>query len=229
MTGRLRSCKNVGVNGVLAGVVLVLAACIGSLGCGGRSTSERSESDTGATAGSGGGGSSLGGSTSAKNPATRSPAGALDIQLQTADAAVSDRRCPSGFQRYRIGKPQPNGTIADGVMRTTVWCRVTAEGDLSTYLDGVDTDTLTELTFSISAPTIDRYGGSPANVAVNMDATGPLEVSPGNPLCAIDAVSIVKDGAILAQFSCPLLASPDDPSSGCAVQGKFAFEYCATE
>jgi len=39
----------------------------------------------------------------------------------------------------------------------------------------------------------------------------------------------LKSGAMLADFTCKLLVSPDDPTVGCTAHGTLGVEYCQTD
>ncbi|HEX5099027.1 MAG TPA: hypothetical protein VFV94_05980, partial [Polyangiaceae bacterium] len=57
---------------------------------------------------------------------------------------------------------------------------------------------------------------------------GTLAVLSGDAACKLGPASVLKDGAVLTDFDCPLLGEVNDMTRGCKATGTVAFEYCKT-
>jgi len=209
--------------GTLSVAVLALAT---AAGCGGSSSDEADDDSAGKGGSSGSGGSSgTGGTGGIETPA----ASGLSISLSPTGADQGSRSCPAGATgafTYAIGQPAPNKTIANGVDGVSVSCTVTASGTVDGTVDGPDTYSKQAIAFNALSMVTDKTKPTPATVSFYTAETHTLQVLDGMPDCTLDPIVTLKTGAILADFSCPLLGAVDDPSIGCKAVGTLAFEYC---
>jgi hypothetical protein len=129
--------------------------------------------------------------------------------------------------------------VYDGLMEhghgLNVSCTVKALGSgrfsVHASLSGVDANTrrvstsfTLNGTFSATGPAADN----PAQVAVYTPDTTNLRTVSDLPGCTIGPVDKARDGALLAQFSCPAIADSSDTIKGCAASGAIAIERCRT-
>jgi hypothetical protein len=139
----------------------------------------------------------------------------------------------SGSHTYIIGNPDSNGTVESGKDGVTVECTVNKGGTVSVTASGTDDTpsppqkfvsiTLNGRITSMTDPTM-----NPATMAFYSPDTSQLRTLPSYPGCTLGPVSALQDGALLTEFSCPLIGGAEDTTSGCRVTGKIALEYCKT-
>jgi hypothetical protein len=174
---------------------------------------------------------SKGGSGGVPTPA---PAAGLTINLsnpQASEVDIGSRSCPagdSGAFTYMLGMPAPNQTIEDGALGTTVDCTVTG-GIVDAHLAGYNTTTKIRLEFSISGTPSKTSDSGVGDITFFSPETLTLSPLPDFPGCKLGPASVLKDGAVLTDFECPLLGAVDDTTSGCKAVGTVAFEYCKTQ
>ncbi len=184
----------------------------------------------GGSAGTGGSGGTGGG---APNP----PAAGFSITLtQSAltDADAGVRTCnvgSNGSLTYTIGTPTPGGTVPDGTDGVAVNCSVALALDGTSMaavaaVGGPDATTGETLSFSVESAMIQSRDSAPAFITFYSDTTGHL--SPVDD-CTLGPFATLKSGAMLADFTCKLLVSPDDATVGCTAHGTLAVEYCQTD
>lgn len=108
-----------------------------------------------------------------------------------------------------------------------------AEGGyaVSASLSGVDANSrrvavsvALEGVVTASAPPADNLG----TFAVYTPDTTNLRTLSDLPSCTLGPVYTVKEGALLADFSCPVLADSSDVIKGCQATGTIAIERCLT-
>lgn len=144
---------------------------------------------------------------------------------------------PNGSRSYQIGQPHGAGTIADGTDGVELACTVTESGQLSVDLgaqnQAVGLPGVFGMTFDgVIGSTTDRTQNS-ATLAFFDSEAGNLLTEASGPLCtfsAADGATTITHlpGALLAAFTCPLLAAPDAVNDGCRATGTIALEYCET-
>lgn len=237
------------MNGAWLGVASSVLAGLVAVGCGGNSRHDLSDdagtggmTASGGSGGSGQGGSggshpqSTGGSSGTGGPPTPAAVG-FSISLSppqqgTIDADIGSRACPagaSGARDYTLGKPAPGGTIADGTAGVSVACEVTAMGDVDAEVSGYDSATNERLAFNFAGK-LDRSSGATSYAVLQFYSPQTLALHTGTPFpeCTVGPITTLKSGAVLSDFSCPILIASDDTTSGCAVHGTLALEYCTT-
>jgi hypothetical protein len=136
----------------------------------------------------------------------------------------------SGAFTYAIGTPAPGQTIEDGTLGVMVSCSVTADREFNLMGSGVDANGEHPLSFTFTgtvSSTTDASQNAAAMTFFSPD-TGHLSTLASFPTCTFGPVTVIKPGAILTDLDCPLIGAPDDSTSGCAVHGTIAFEYCKT-
>jgi len=195
----------------------------GGSGQGGGGSGPQNNGGTGGTGGTGG-------------PATPAAVG-LSISLSppqqaAIDADIGSRACPagaSGTATYTLGQPAPGKTLPDGTAEVGVDCTVRADGSFSAEVSGYDSATKQRIALNFSGK-IDTSSGAKSSAALQFYSPQTLALHTADPFpdCTIGAVTTLKKGALLADFSCPIIVASDDSTSGCAVHGTFAVEYCKT-
>jgi hypothetical protein len=143
----------------------------------------------------------------------------------------------SGSHTYGIGSPVPGRTITSGTSGVEVICTVkpsaTADAfDVSAAVSGSDNVGLEKFSLNIAGTVArtDSLESTPVDqLAFYTATTLALETHPAYPPCTIGPVTTLKSGAMLADFSCPVLVSSTESSSGCKATGTLAIEYCTTE
>src|SRR3954471_22910547 len=164
--------------------------------------------------GSGGSGASGGsGGGMASPPATGFSITLTEPVVTDADAGV--RTCnvgPSGSLSYAIGTPAPGGTVPDGTNGVAVNCSVALASDGTSMavvasLGGPDATTSEALSFSVESPMIQSRDSAPAFITFKSEAAGSLSAVDD---CMLGPFATLKTGAMLADFTCKLLVSPDD-------------------
>ncbi len=174
----------------------------------------------------------------------------LAINLKTPLANIPEapnRACPTqtGVQ-WDIGKAirmngmitgvaSPNSssfgtTLEDGTSNTAITCTVKKNGSTMAVGSGVDPqitppDGLIRFSFNGTAK---KDGSGTALVSLYTPRTGQIGWNNGLPRCTIDAVHELEAGALWADFRCPILTEPTNPSLGCEATGTVVFEYCKT-
>jgi hypothetical protein len=218
--------------------LMCLGLALVSAGCAGKSKGHGDDSESsgaGATGGTAGTSATGVGGTGGPSDAPQPAAMGVSLMLRPpSSASVSNlggRSCnagTSGAFTYVIGSPPPGKTIEDGTQGATVSCSVMANGEFSLTGGGVDQNGRQPVAFSFIGTIVNR-----TDVSQNVGAmtffspdTGHLNTLAEFPLCTFGPVTTLKPGAILTDFDCPLIGSPDDSTSGCAVHGTLAFEYC---
>ena len=240
------------MNGVSLGAAGSLLLFVAALGCGGHSAHDADDDGAGANAGdaagTGGGvvanggaaangGSSTsgnGGSSGRSGPPTPAAVG-LSISLSPAESTTVDfgpRSCPvgsTGILTYALGTPAPGGTLASGTSGATVSCTVTASGMVSAEVSGYDSATNERVALNFSAQ-LDQSANPMGLGSLQFYSpdTSALHVDTHFPACTVGPITTLKQGAVLAGFSCPILVADDDPMLGCAAEGTLALEYCLT-
>lgn len=213
---------------------------LATLACGGHSSHtgdddplhERGGGASGETGGGGGtGGGGMGGSSSTPPPTPAAIGLTLTLSppepVTTVD--ISGRSCTAGgvgTSTYTIGKPAANGTIENGTDGVMVDCTVRADGSFALEAAGSDTETKQRLSLSVTG-TAERSATSSGSLQVYTPDTLALGTGSPFPDCTLGPATIVKLGALLTDFSCPIVVG-DDPSAGCAAKGTIAVEYCKT-
>jgi hypothetical protein len=189
-----------------------------------------------AQGGSGGAGPETGGSTSTPRDVPTPAAVGLSISLSPPEELptvdIGGRTCPagaSGAATYTLGKPAPGGTIADGTDGVTVDCTVRADGSVSASVSGYDSERRERISLSFAGALGPSSVTGPTAV-FQFYAPETLALHTGSPFpnCSVGPITTLKAGAVLADFSCPIIVASDDSTSGCAVHGTLAFEYCQT-
>ncbi len=191
---------------------------------------------TGGSGGSGGAGASAGAGVVMPTP----PAAGFSVTLKQGDPPDSDggvaRNCnvdPSGMMTYSIGKPAPGYTVPNGTGGVSVNCLVGLGSDgasmsVSAYVSGPDATTGEGITLQVTSDMIPSRDPAPATVSFIYMSTHTLTPVDGYGPCMLGPFATLKTGAMLADFSCPMLGSIQDNTIGCAVQGTLAVEYCST-
>lgn len=231
----------------------IAASLFGGVACGSASVGEGTGGSgaTGGSAASGGtgatGGSSgtqgLGGAGGTgggvQNPP---PAAGLTVALTqpsvTEVPGLGARTCnvPEAGHVYTIGTPAPGGTVPDGTDDVHVSCAIGLNVDgmtMNVYADvsGADTTTVVPIALEVESPSIKSRDPAPAAVSFDAPENGhlvPLDPDSDFPPCLLGPFATLKDGAMLADFTCPLLGSPDDDTIGCRAHGTLGVEYCET-
>jgi hypothetical protein len=168
------------------------------------------------------------------------PAAGLSVTLSQADASSSDagapRNCnagPTGQLVYGIGQPAPGYTVPNGTNGVIVDCSVGLGSDgasmsVSAYVSGPDTTTGEGISLKVTSGMIPSRDPAPATVSFTYMGTNQLTPVDGYGPCTLGPFATLKTGAMLADFTCPMLGSAQDDTSGCAVSGRLAVEYCNT-
>jgi hypothetical protein len=144
---------------------------------------------------------------------------------------------PNGSRVYQVGQPNGDGTVENGTAGIELSCFVTESGQ-----------------FSIDLFARNQAVGLPGDFGINLDAViqsetdaaqntglveffdpdaGTMQAGGTAPLCTFGPPSagggiILKAGALLVGFTCPLLATPESPTEGCRAEGTVAVEFCET-
>jgi hypothetical protein len=149
----------------------------------------------------------------------------------------------TGTYTYFLGKV-PTGLTAQERVRgalvehghgLSVSCTVKALGSgrfsVNASLSGVDANSRRVSTsftlngsLSATAPAMDNV----AQVAFYSPDTTHLRTITDLPACTLGPVYVAKEGAILADFTCPALADSTDTIKGCQATGTIALERCRT-
>jgi hypothetical protein len=121
-------------------------------------------------------------------------------------------------------------TLEDGQGSTKVTCTVKKTGSVMAVGSGIDPqitppDGLINFTFNGTAK---KDGTGTALVSIYTPKTLQIGWNTGLPRCAITAVHELQAGALWADFSCPVLTDPGNPSVGCEASGTIVVEYCKT-
>jgi hypothetical protein len=196
--------------------------------------------DTSSSAGGSGGTDDTGGTAGSSDQSQSIPsASGFSISLSPANATevpnLGGRTCYAGSTgafTYMIGAPEPGHTVESGKDGVEVTCAVELDSDgnatFSGTITGADANGRKPVSFS-AASDIDAGNAMPdATFTFVSPDTGPLTTLSGYPPCSLEAIGVLKSGAILTDIDCPLIGALDDDTSGCRVHGTIAFEYCAT-
>lgn len=146
---------------------------------------------------------------------------------------LGSRSCTAGTVSsftYQVGAPTPGQTIEDGKSNVTVNCTVRANGTFTVTGKGVDKHRGIPVSVTVNGAVKDKStpASNPATMTFFSSDTSQLVTLDGFPGCTVGPVTTLKKGAILTDVDCPLIGGPDDTTSGCAVHGTIAFEYCKT-
>jgi len=168
------------------------------------------------------------------DPPPSPPAAGVSITLSPPDMTVSSTRsCNAGTvgaYTYQIGQPDPGKTIENGHDGVTVSCLVKGDGTFNGQIAGAD-ERGRPASFSFTGQIVDQMNAkaNTGSMTSTSPDTGPMTSQvAGFPTCTFGPVTTLKKGAILTDITCPLVGPIDDASSGCAVSGTIAFEYCKT-
>lgn len=173
---------------------------------------------------------------SCSDPPEQPAAVGLNITLQNPDPMTTTTRVctagSSGTRTYMIGDPTYDGTIESGKDGVEVDCTVNRDGTVQVTARGTDdnpspprhkvTLTINGRIKSNTDPT-----QNPASMTFFSPDTTQIRTT-ADYSCFLGPVSALQDGALLTDFSCALLAVPNDTSGGCRAGGKIALEYCKT-
>ncbi|HEV8551561.1 MAG TPA: hypothetical protein VGQ57_21080 [Polyangiaceae bacterium] len=226
------------VSATVAGTLAVLCA----LGCGGHSVRHSGTEGSGrmSSGPSGGDGGGSGGGPD-EGGAFLAPAGAafsvsLSAPMTSELPHGTNRTCSAGSTgafTYAIGQPAPGKTISNGQQEVGVRCAVIPEADgsvtVSAAVNGPDTNLGEMIELEVSGTVDpDPSHASLSHVTFFAPETLRLEVIDDFPLCDLGPFTVLKPGALLADFHCALLGTTDDTSNGCRAAGTLALEYCST-
>jgi hypothetical protein len=230
--------------GAIGAVVylLVATACAGE----NSTADDDGNSNGGSSSGAGGTSGTAGGGTGGS--ALPSKVG-LNALLGNPDASASDvagRSCPAstgiewdvgahvtqGGMIIDVDSPTPTdfgSTLEDGELDTEITCSVTATGGFEIAGGGVDPQItrpngMIQFTFSGTAEPQANL-----EVALYTPVTLALQSEAGFPPCVVTDVHEHAPGALWADFECPALTTPGNPSVACRANGTVVVEYCATE
>ena len=163
---------------------------------------------------------------------------------------VAGRTCPTSTGvEWDIGKsivqnnmvvgvdsPSPTDfgtTLEDGKSGANITCTVRKSGSVNS--DGGGTDPMITppggiINFTLNGTA--KKSGTPATNAITVAIYTPLTLSlssnSGFPGCSMTAVHEQAPGALWADFNCPALTSPSEPSRACRASGTIVLEYCKT-
>jgi hypothetical protein len=131
---------------------------------------------------------------------------------------------------YDIGQPNPGKTIEDGTDGVSVSCLVKSDGNFSASISGTDANGKKPVSFSFTGFIADKSGTSDNSAEMTFFSPDTLHLNTlaTSPQCTVGPVGVYKPGAMLTDINCALIGSDDDSTSGCAVHGTIAFEYCKT-
>lgn len=219
----------------------------GSGGAAGRSaaTGGSGGAEGGAPAAGGEAGGEVGGEAGAQGLAR----GAVEIRLSPPSSAgpnIGTRTActagTTGVYTYFLGQLAHAGLTAGDRVRTglmesgqafTVDCTVMALGEdgysVRASLSGVDANSrhvATSVTLEGTVAADATLADSPGTVALYTPDTGSLTTIANLPACTIGPVYVVKEGALLADFTCPVLGDSGDTIKGCQASGTIAVERC---
>lgn len=138
----------------------------------------------------------------------------------TLSEPADAHRCQNAAQNpYRVGSEDEPLTDGKDVVRCSIH-----EGEKSSWfngnLQGVEAGGF-NVVFWISTEN---------GLAVTMasDLTATLVLDPAATDCAPLFTAIIGN-AVSAEFDCPLLADPSDPTNGCGLRGTVNFENCDSQ
>jgi hypothetical protein len=184
------------------------------------------------------------------DPPPTPPRAAVELRLSPPASSIPNigtrTSCTagtSGTYTYFLGRV-PSGLTAQDRVRSGLMehghgisasCTVKALGggrySVNASLSGVDansrhvaTSFTLNGTLSATAPPADNIG----QVAVFTPDTTSLRTISDLPNCTIGPVYVAKDGALLADFNCPVIADSSDTIKGCQATGTIAVERCRT-
>jgi hypothetical protein len=208
-------------------------------GSGGTAGGSSGSGGTGATGGTSSQGLGGTGGTGGSVPNPPAAAGLTITVTQPSETEVpglGTRSCivaSTGYIMYAIGVPAPGGTVPDGTGDVQVSCTVGLNSDgatMSVYanVSGSDANYMEPISLEVTSPTIHSRDPAPAVISFGSSDNGQLVPLDGLPGCTLGPFGTLKNGAMLADFTCPLLGSPDDASVGCRVNGTLGVEYCQT-
>jgi hypothetical protein len=209
-------------------VCLGLGCGFASAGCGGKVT-DGSSSEPAASGGTSGAG--IGSTQSEKTPA----ASGVSITLSPATSESGGRSCDAGTTgafTYQIGEPRPGHTVESGKDGVAVECAVELDSGgnaaLNATVSGADANGHKPMSLTVTSALAAGEEMPAAELTFISPDTAALTTLADHPSCTLGPIAVLKSGAVLADFHCPLIGSVDDVASGCRADGTIAFEYCAT-
>ena len=240
----------------LLGLFVPLAACSGKSSQGDEGDdSDGSPGGSGASGGTSGLGGTAGqGGTSARGGTAGSMQAAklgLYMMIRNPDPIpeVMGRSCPTSTGvEWDIGEhvvtngmvvdvdsPTPTdfgSTIEDGTLGVSITCSVLQAGTFQ--IDGGGTDPQITppdgiINFVMSGTANAQGGTNVGSLAVYTPRTLSLATQVGFPPCEITSVHEMAPGALWADFDCPALTNPAEPSVACHASGTFVVEYCRAQ
>jgi len=175
---------------------------------------------------------------SCSDPPEQPAAVGFTVTLSDPDIATNPaRRCnasTSGSHTYMIGQPNSSGTVESGKNNVEVTCTVNKGGTVVVSAKGTDDNPSSLQKKLVSVSINGKINSStdptmnPASMTFFSPDTTQLRTLPAYPGCTLGPVGALQDGALLTDFSCPLIGGATDTTSGCKVSGKIALEFCKT-
>jgi hypothetical protein len=235
------------------GIVTALA------GCSGKSNQSEEGDDNGGSPGGGGtsglGGTAGQGGTSAQGGSagsTRPAKLGLNMMVRNPDPNVPEvtgRACPTSTGvEWDIGEhnvqngvvvgvdsPTPTDfgtTIEDGTLDVSITCSVLPDGTFQIDGGGIDPQITPPggiINFTMSGAANARGGTNVEGLSVYTTLTSSLATRPGFPPCGMTNVHELAPGALWADFDCPALTNPAEPTLACHASGTIVVEYCRAQ
>jgi hypothetical protein len=189
-------------------------------------------------------------SLSCSDPPPTPPRGAVEIRLSPPASSIPNigtrTSCmagTSGTYTYLLAKASTALTAQDRV-RTgliehghglSVSCTVKSLGgtrySINASISGVEANSLrvsTSVTLNGTLNTASAPSENVGQIAFFSPHTTNLRNIQNLPSCSIGPVYVAKDGALLADFNCPVIADSSDTIKGCQASGTIAVERCRT-
>jgi hypothetical protein len=189
-------------------------------------------------------------SLSCSDPPPTPPRGAVEIKLTEPRSSIPNigtrTQCnagSSGTYTYLLAKASTalsaqervRGGLIEHGHGLNVSCTVKSLGgnrySVNASISGYDANALRAYasvtlngTLNASAPASENVG----QLAFFSGSTTSLRTISELPACTIGPVYVAKDGAILADFVCPVIADSSDTVKGCEASGTIAVERCRT-
>jgi hypothetical protein len=176
------------------------------------------------------------------------------MMLRNPDASlpeVAGRTCPTSTGvEWDIGEhivqngvvvsvdsPTPTdfgSPVEDGTLDVSITCSVLQDGTFQIDGGGMDPQITPPgglINFTMSGTA--KKSGTPAtntsSLAVYTPLTFQLSSNPGFPGCSITSLHEQAPGALWADFDCPALTNPSEPTRACHASGTILVEYCQAE
>jgi hypothetical protein len=238
----------------LLGLLVPLAGCSGkSSQSDGSDDSGGSPDESGGTSGLGGtagqGGTSAQGGTAGSMQAAKL---GLNMMLRNSDPnlpEVAGRTCPTSTGvEWDIGErivsdgvvvdvdsPTPTdfgSTLEDGTDGASVACSVLPDGTFEVDGGGNDPQITPPgglINFTMNGAANARGGTNVRGLAVYTPLTLSLATAEGFPPCGMTNVHEMTPGALWADFDCPALTNPSEPTIACHASGTIVIEYCRAQ